>query len=33
VMACAFQSVILPEYDLNERVGFKNIRIVADKAL
>jgi hypothetical protein len=29
VMSCAFQSVILPEYDINERVGLKNIRMVA----
>lgn len=32
VMSCAFQSIILPEYDMNERIGFKNIRVVTDKA-
>lgn len=28
VMSCAFQSIIFPEYDLNERIAFNNIRIV-----
>jgi len=28
VMSCAFQAVILPEFDMNERIGFKNIRMV-----